>query len=294
MTPAPATLEWLRHLRFAPHHARPDLGPGERRSSRRGAGIEFLDHRPYRPGDDIRDLDHRLMARLGQPFLRQFTSEQRLAVSILLDVSPSMAVAPGRPALAADLAGLLGFVALTGGDALRLWRGGPRRAECSALMSGVQRADQLFGWLTRAAASQPMTFDALIRAALPELPPRGLVILISDWQDRAAVPRLADLVRAGHEPVVIRLAAPSETDPAWLGQGVFVLEDAETGDDVTIALNAETIAAYRRLWDARTDALSSAARAGRGWFFDPGSEMGAAGPILASMLSAGLLRARAG
>ncbi|ADO41234.1 DUF58 domain-containing protein [Ketogulonicigenium vulgare] len=271
---APATLERLRHLRFAPLYAKPGAGVGERRSDQRGAGLEFIDHRPYRPGDDIRDLDHRLMARLGQPYLRSYAADRQLPVSVVVDGSASMGAA--RRDVALQLAAMLGFVALAGGEGLRVWRGGVP----SPLLSGVQRAPLLLDWLARAGAAARFT-DHLNTLAR-DLPRGGLVLLISDWQDAAALDHLDMLRRAGHEPVVIRLTTAVEVDPTRLGSGVLVLADAETGQELTIALTPEMLAQYQALWDARTQRLA------KGWFFDlpEGTDPG---DVIAQMRIKGLL-----
>ena len=66
MRPSAAILEQLATLRLLPSHAVPSMGIGERRSASRGAGIEFAEHRPYRRGDDVRHIDPRVKARLGE------------------------------------------------------------------------------------------------------------------------------------------------------------------------------------------------------------------------------------
>ena len=63
---------------------------GERRSKRRGQGVEFADHRPYVVGDDLRFIDWNIYARLEQLFLKLFLEEQDLTVHVAIDVSGSI------------------------------------------------------------------------------------------------------------------------------------------------------------------------------------------------------------
>jgi len=68
------------------------LAPGQRTNRLRpGFGIEFLDHREYGPGDDIRDVDWRTSARSRQPQIRRYCDEAATDWFILLDCSSSMA-----------------------------------------------------------------------------------------------------------------------------------------------------------------------------------------------------------
>jgi len=65
---------------------------GQRRSRRRGDGLEFADHRAYAPGDDVRFLDWPYYARMERLLLRLFHEHSEGTVSILLDRSRSMAL----------------------------------------------------------------------------------------------------------------------------------------------------------------------------------------------------------
>ncbi len=56
----------------------------------RGQGMTFSDLRQYTPGDDIRNFAWQVMARTGEPFVKQFEEERDLEVHLALDVGPSM------------------------------------------------------------------------------------------------------------------------------------------------------------------------------------------------------------
>src|SRR5436190_22570851 len=65
----------------------------DRRTPKRGRGIEFADQRPYAPGDDFRHIDWKAYKRLNRLLLRLFDEEQDLPIYLLLDTSASMAEA---------------------------------------------------------------------------------------------------------------------------------------------------------------------------------------------------------
>src|ERR1051325_9022795 len=62
---------------------------GLHRSPRRGFSVEFAEHRPYQPGDDLRYLDWRIAARADRWVVKQFEEETNLRATIVLDVSRS-------------------------------------------------------------------------------------------------------------------------------------------------------------------------------------------------------------
>ena len=77
-----------------------------RRRTLQGDGQEFVGHRPYRPGEDLRRFDWDLLARLDRPYVRVHRSEAREDWWIAVDASASMGVGrPGKLQSAAEAAG---------------------------------------------------------------------------------------------------------------------------------------------------------------------------------------------
>jgi len=68
---------------------------GDRRSIKRGTSVEFADYRNYVPGDDLRQLDWNIYARLERPYIKLLEDEEDLAVHIILDASAQNVAADG-------------------------------------------------------------------------------------------------------------------------------------------------------------------------------------------------------
>jgi len=64
---------------------------GGRRSVKRGQSVEFADYREYTLGDDLRQLDWNVLARLEKLFVKLFIEEEDVTITVLLDGSASMA-----------------------------------------------------------------------------------------------------------------------------------------------------------------------------------------------------------
>jgi len=64
---------------------------GLHRSAARGSSIEYAEHRPYVPGDDLKHLDWRSYARTDRFYLKQFEDETNLRATPMLDTPASMA-----------------------------------------------------------------------------------------------------------------------------------------------------------------------------------------------------------
>lgn len=85
----------------------------------RGRGMEFVEARPYQPGDDIRHLDWRLTARSGRPHSKVFREERERAVFMWVDLRPAMFFATRgayKSVVAAHAAALLAWSSILQGD----------------------------------------------------------------------------------------------------------------------------------------------------------------------------------
>ncbi|MEM9384405.1 MAG: DUF58 domain-containing protein [Pseudomonadota bacterium] len=90
-----------------------------RASPFKGRGMEFEESRPYQPGDDLRSLDWRVMARTGKPYTKLFREERERPVLLWVDLRRSMLFATRgafKAVLAARLAAAVAWSALRQGD----------------------------------------------------------------------------------------------------------------------------------------------------------------------------------
>lgn len=125
-------LDWgaLAPLRLRAKEISAGLYLGRHRSQLRGAGIEFDSHRDYVPGDDLRRLDYRALARHDRYLVRQFETETERRLCLVVDATVSMAFSSGKGkaaklAYAGVLSAALARIAAAGGDRVSLdWLGG--------------------------------------------------------------------------------------------------------------------------------------------------------------------------
>lgn len=259
MRPSPHFLQVLNQLQMQMRHATASTGIGERRSRAKGAGIEFADYRSYQPGDDTRRLDARLHARLGDYFVREYEVLKQLPVTILLDGSRSMLQGqPEKLDVGRWLANALGYLALSSGDLVQLafWSG--RRLLMSPRFQGAGRADRLFDWVEHAEPDGNEPFDVALPELAAHLPASSLCIVLSDFWVEDAARALRPLTASGSELWAFHILTREERDPAALGAGESRVIDAESGEELLIALDPGTVARYREAFDRFTLALSDA------------------------------------
>jgi len=114
-SPAPASpLALLRQLEWRVRHAVENVLSGEYRSAFRGRGMEFDQVVKYEFGDDVRDIDWNVTARLGEPYRKKFVEEREVTVMIVLEDTPSLQFGSGAQSKREALLELAGLVMMLG------------------------------------------------------------------------------------------------------------------------------------------------------------------------------------
>ncbi|MEW6201516.1 MAG: DUF58 domain-containing protein, partial [bacterium] len=87
---SPEVLQKIAHMELRARMAAEGLFAGMHKSNARGFDVEFLEHREYSPGDDLRHIDWKLYGKSDRYFVKQYAAESSLRAHILLDGSASM------------------------------------------------------------------------------------------------------------------------------------------------------------------------------------------------------------
>ncbi len=218
---------------------------GGRRSVKRGQSVEFADYRDYALGDDLRQLDWNVFARLEKLFVKLFVEEEDVTITFLLDASPSMAF--GRPEkllFAKRAAAALGYIALAGEDRVVVTALTGRSARRQGGLRGSGRVFRLLGNLSSIRPAEgPTDLVASVRHAAAMLSGRGVIVLLSDLLDPGADRVIRELAATGSELIILHVLSPEELDPQL--EGDLRLVDAETGEGVDVTVDLAAIDAYK-------------------------------------------------
>jgi uncharacterized protein (DUF58 family) len=247
------------------------LRAGPHRSPFHGYSAEFSQYRHYRPGDDLKFVDWKLLARTDRLYTRQFRETTDLAAQVVIDASASMGVgdhpsgtltrdsaaAPTKLAVASMAAAALAYLLVRQGDAVGLqtlaappvWlppRSG--RAHLRAVLAALARIDA-------SGAARP---HEAVRRAVDSLRRRGLLVVLSDFYDDEDA-TLAELRRAramGHDVSIFQVVTRTELEFPFREDARFT--DAESGATVEASGAAirsayrDAFAAFLERWRART------------------------------------------
>ncbi len=191
---------------------------GLHRSPYHGFSVEFSEHRPYLPGDPLRDLDWKAYAKTGRLYIKEYEEETNLKAYLLLDISGSMAYKSGgsmsKFRYACCLGAALAYLMLRQRDAVglmlfdeRIHSYVPPRSVQSHLQVLLREMDQ-----AKPAADTRMA--PAFHDLAERLSRRGLVVVLSDLLDDPAevLSGLRHFRYRGHEVVVFHLLDPRERD----------------------------------------------------------------------------------
>lgn len=242
-------LERLERLTLHWQKSFPGLVGGHNASRYAGSGQEFLDHRGFHQGDDLRAVNWRAYMRLEKLILKLFQVEPRVPVRILLDASASMTTGdPSKFAYARKLAASLTYVGLVRLETILLQPFAQNLLDPITAGGGRHRFRPVVEFIEKLEPSGQSDFGASLRKFIAEYPQRGLVIVISDFLDEhdceKPIQYLADF---GHELFLIHLWGEDDRRPPYNGE--LELEDAETGASVKINFDEEARAAYVEAFD---------------------------------------------
>jgi uncharacterized protein (DUF58 family) len=218
-----------------------------------GSGQEFLDHRQFHHGDDLRDVNWRAFLRLEKMFLKMFQLEPRIPVRVLVDVSRSMTTGGTSGGLskfdyARKLAAAMCYVALVRLDSIYLQPFAEKLGDPLRLGGGRHRFQPVVNYISALRPGGSTSFMQITRDFISRYPQRGLAIVISDFLDDADCEKpLQYLADFGHELILVQVWADEDREPPW--EGELDLEDAETGGRVQLAFDEAARAAYTAEFD---------------------------------------------
>lgn len=242
----PALAAALDDLPLAPRHAALARADGRHPARFPGTGQEFAQYRGYQPGDDLRRVDWKLLARSDRFYVREADAETALPVRIVVDGSASMAHAEhGRSKwdAARALAAALARVAMRQGDVPAL---GIVSGSSDMLVPGSRDRRQLDRILAALSHAEPQgVLGARLGHTVMALG-GGPLLLITDAHDPSGT--LPAAIPPGEDAAFLVLRSARERDIAY-GEAV-TLEDLETGQRVTVRdgmvhHRAEAFAAWR-------------------------------------------------
>lgn len=205
---------------------------GMHRSPYFGQSIEFLQHRQYTRGDEIRHIDWKVYARQDRLHIKQYEEETNLRLTMLVDRSGSMAYGDGESNkfdYSASIAASLAYLALRQKDATGLFTFDTAVGASVPAKTHQQQLTRILSVLDSVGADGRTDLPRVAREVAQGIPKRGLVVIISDL---LGVDNLLEGLRVlrqrGHDVALFHVLHDDELDFQFDGATRF--EGLETDD----------------------------------------------------------------
>ena len=222
-------LKKVRRLEIRSRRLVEDLFSGGTESVFKGRGVEFEEVRPYVPGDEVRDIDWNVTARLGQAYVKRFVEERELTVMLVVDVSRSMLFGTRgqeKRELAAELCAVLGFAAVRQNDRVGMALVSDQVEHFVSPARGRVHLLRILRDVLDHESARGTRLGAAARFLTRTLKRRSLVFWISDFEDKLD-PHDWRVMAGRHE--LTALAVHDPADEQLPRAGWVMLEDLETG-----------------------------------------------------------------
>lgn len=261
----PEVLSKISRLELRARHVVEGFVSGMHKSPYKGFSVEFANHRPYVPGDDIRHIDWRVYAKADRYFIKEYEEETNMRVHLVLDCSGSMSY-PQHPGtgrmtkwdyaatLAASLAHLLIYqqdgVGLTLFDSV-IGRQLPVSTNRASLVG-------LAGMIEASTPGNKTDLNAVFPQIAGALPQRGMVVILSDLlADVDGIVRGLQRFRHGrHDVLVLHVLDHDELEFPFADRTLF--EGLEDLDQEILTDPQSLRASYLEALNAHVDQIRRA------------------------------------
>jgi len=199
---------------------------GVHRSPYFGQSIEFLQHRQYTRGDDLRRIDWKVWAKQDRFYVKQYEEDTNLRCTLLVDVSASMRYGSGpldKYEYGCTLASTLAYLLLRQQDAVGCVAFDSATRASVPLRSHRQHLNTIIQALESSAPEAKTDLTRILRAVAEGYPRRGMIVLVSDlFVDRRGLFKgLALLRQRGHDVLLLHVLDDDELDFAFSGPTRF-------------------------------------------------------------------------
>jgi uncharacterized protein (DUF58 family) len=234
------------------------LHSGDSPSPLKGFSSDFLQHRAYFHGDDLRRLDWRAFARTDRLVMKEYEELTDTRMAVVLDVSGSMGYAGAgfsKLEFAMRCSALLFYLMHLQQDPFGLFLFAENVRDKVSFGASRQHLLRVFERLVCLKAEGETRFEPCIYQLENTLRRRGIVVVFSDFMDDAErlCKAMGRLRMRGHDVIAFQVVDPSERELDYVDFTRF--RDMETGE--IVALDPTIVRAeYRRQFDAHQRRLN--------------------------------------
>lgn len=259
-------LKKIRKIEIKTRGLSSNIFAGEYHSAFKGRGMTFSEVREYQYGDDIRDIDWNVTARMGHPYVKVYEEEREMTVMLLVDVSRSRlfgAVGEEKREMIAEIAATIAFSAISNNDKIGMLFFSDKIEKFIPPQKGKKHILFLIRELLDFTPENPGTdIGVALRYFTDAQKKRSTTFLISDFIDSHDFSRPLSIAARKHDLIAVQVY--DRRDASLPDVGMMRVADLETGADRWIdTSNKKVRRAYDRWWYDRQQAMTEAMQRSR-------------------------------
>ena len=229
----PEVTQRIRRMELTARRVVEGFLSGMHRSPYFGQSIEFLQHRQYNTGDELRHIDWKVYARQDRLHIKQYEEETNLRLTLLVDRSASMSYGDGdtnKFDFSASIAASLAYLALRQKDAVGLFTFDTEVRDIVPANSNQQQLLRILSSLDQVGADGRTDLVRVAKQVGQAIPRRGLVVIISDLLGIDSLVEGMRVLRSrGHDVALFHVLHDDEVEFPFNGSTRF---EALESDDL--------------------------------------------------------------
>jgi uncharacterized protein (DUF58 family) len=233
---------------------------GSRKTTQKGASVDFKDYREYNPGDDPRFIDWNVYGRHEKFLVKIFHSEEDVSVYVLVDASRSMLLgSPSKFDHARRIAAGITYLATTGSDRCRIATFSEGLLEHSMHADRAGQAMNLLRFLEKTRPGAGSQLARTVDEFLLRYKRRGVIFVISDFLgDELPLEALRKLCFQKYDVNLVQVLSTEDLAPEY--QGMYELLDSEDEAVLQLFIDQGALDLYHQIIEEMTRELEGFSR----------------------------------
>ncbi len=214
---------------------------GSHLSTRKGAGLDLVDHRKYNPGDSLKKIDWNLYARTEKLYIRRFEEDKNLNMIILLDASSSMLLPendPNKFEFASTIAIGISYIVMRYNDQYMIAKFADE-VDYTKALKGREEFLRTIDNLSQISVNGKTKLADCADSIYPRIKSKSMVLIISDFLDNPDSIRYAVHRLCRHELVLIHLYDETEINLPETIDGTVKFIDSETNEEFSLSVGPQ-------------------------------------------------------
>lgn len=243
-------LQRVRRIEIKTRRLTNHIFAGEYHSAFKGRGMSFAEVREYQPGDDVRDIDWNVTARMNRPYIKVFEEERELTLMLLIDLSASQVFGTRDKTqrdLAAEMAATLAFSAMQNNDKIgvlfftdRIEKFIPPKKGRKHILYIIR---ELLDFVPQGKGTD---IGGALQYLVKIMPKRCISFVISDFLTQKDFTQALNVASRKHDVVALHIY--DHCMAQLPNAGLLKVVDAETGHEQYVDSSSKAVRQYQQVW----------------------------------------------